>query len=231
MIANYKEYFSLVKEGLIRTHNIIDNQDILDIQFGSANLKFNLKIKDKFEFTIEFFNIDKIKQHILDGILPIINNLGYFPSYIWVTNKKNMLNSFKFDEKYISNKYKNIKIRFESKYDDGAYSNDLKVPTIAYHLTKQRFKEKIIKNGLYPKSLNRKTIHLDRIYMFKYLQQYNDLLKVLKISDVDEEDYMLLEIKLSNKNIIHTDPNYSDGFYTTDNIPFSDIKILKENLR
>jgi len=230
MIKTYEEFFSLIKEGLIRTHNIIDNQDILDIHFGSANLEFDLKIKNKFDFTIEFFNIDKIKQHVLDGILPIINNLGYFPSYIWVTNIKGMINSFKFDEKYISNSYKNIKIRFESKYDESGYKNDLQVPSVAYHLTKKRFKEKIIKNGLCPRSLNRKTIHLDRIYMFKYLIQYSDLLKSLKITDVYDEEYILLEIKLSDKNIIHTDPNYADGFYTTDNIPFSDIKIIKENL-
>lgn len=228
MITNYDQYLSLIKEGLIRTHNIIEYQDTLDIEFNK--LDFDLKIKSKFEFTIEFFNIDKVKQHVLDGILPILNNLGYFPSFMWVTNKKGMLNTLKFDESYISNKYTEIKLRMESKYEDGAYSNDLDVPEKAYHLTKQKFKDNIFKNGLYPKSLNRKTKHLDRIYMFKYLDQYGDLLKVLKISDVDDEQYMLLEVELSDKNIIHTDPNYTDGFYTTDNIHQKNIKILKENM-
>lgn len=50
------------------------------------------------------------------------------------------------------------------------------------------------------------------------------------MTDIDDEKYMLLEIKLTDKNIIHTDPNYVDGFYTTDNIHPKNIKIIKENI-
>lgn len=51
--------------------------------------------------------------------------------------------------------------------------------------------------------------------------------KVVCNTDIYDK-YMLLEIKLNDKYIIHTDPYY--GFYTKDNISQDKIKILKENL-
>ena len=36
------------------------------------------------------------------------NLLGYYPSYIWVTNEIGT-NGFKYKEKYLNNKYKKIK--------------------------------------------------------------------------------------------------------------------------
>ena len=137
------------------------------------------------------------------------------------------------DFKYLSNKFIEIMITFESKYESGAYRNNLKVPNIAYHLSIQLFKNNILENGLYPKSLNRKSKHPERIYMFYNKNKYLELLQSLKISDIfnnKDNKYMLLEIKLTDKNIIHTDPNYIDGFYTTDNISVKNIKILKENI-
>lgn len=45
----------------------------------------------------------------------VLNLFGYYPSYMWITNNKNNINYFKFDDKYLNNKYCNIKIRFEAK--------------------------------------------------------------------------------------------------------------------
>jgi len=44
-----------------------------------------------------------------------------------------------------------------------------------------------------------------------------------------DRDYILYKVKLSDRNIIHTDPNYINGFYTTDNISPFDIEIIKIN--
>lgn len=238
MITNYTQYLSLIKEGLIRTHNIIENEQTLRLHLDSMDFEYELNVINKFIYEISFFNINKIQQEIINGILPINNLFGYYPSYMWLELPNGMKNNHKFNINDISNKYKNIKIRFESKYEDGAYMNDVDVPPIMYHLTKQKYNEKIEKNGLYPKSYNRKTKHPERIYMFLNLIQtdilLSILLSILKQTDAKNgilnEKYMLLEIKLTENNIIHTDPNYLNGFYTTDNIHPKNIKILKRYL-
>ena len=167
-----------------------------------------------------------------DFIISINNNLGYYPSYVWVKNDLGW-NSFKFDMEYLSSKYKSIKIRFEAKYEDGLYKNDLEVPNKSYHLTDQRNKEKILEKGLCPKSNNRVSFHKDRIYMFYNENDYKQLLNNLKANDNKNnlsKQYMLLEISLKDEYIIHTDPNYNNGFFTYENIPPNNIKIIKEDL-
>ena len=39
-------------------------------------------------------------------------------------------------------------------------------------------------------------------------------------------EYILYKVKLSDENIIHTDPNFIKGFYTNDNISPLDIELI-----
>jgi hypothetical protein len=233
MINSYSEYLNLIKEGLIKTYNIEKYSGTLDIEFNAIGIKFELDIKSKFKFDLRILNPNKLNQNQLDMIITICNNLGYYPSFIYITNEKGKINSFIYDKNFLSNKYFYLKLTFEAKYEDGLYKNDLKIPEQAYHLTKQKYKEKILYNGLYPKSYNRKTKHPDRIYLFYDLNDYIDLLNGLKINDsfkLENNEYILLEVKLNDKMIIHTDPNYDKGFFTYDNITPKCIKVIKENL-
>jgi len=91
-------------------------------------------------------------------------------------------------------------------------------------------RQKILKIGLYPKSGNRKTYHSDRIYLFYNKDECGKILKELKFSDKTITNYDFYEIELDNTNIIHSDPNYFNGFYTYDNISPKNIKILKSGL-
>lgn len=73
----------------------------------------------------------------------------------------------------------------------------------------------------------------ERIYLFYDINKYESLLKTLKISDLKNDNdynYILLEINMNKNMVIHSDPNYTDGFFTYDNISVNDIKILKEYL-
>jgi hypothetical protein len=233
MINSYSEYLNLIKEGLIKTYNIEKYSGTLDVEFNAIGVKFELDIKNKFKFDLRILNSKQLNQNQLDSIIIICNNLGYFPSYVRLLNKFNKSNSFKYEKKYLSNTYKEIEITFEAKYEDGLYKNDLKIPEVAYHLSKQKYKEKILSIGLYPKSYNRKTKQPERIYLFYNLVDYDNLLILLKANDnynLSEDNYVLLEVKLNDKMIIHTDPNYDKGFFTYDNISPKDIKVLKENL-
>jgi len=239
MIINYNQYLSLIKEGLIRTHNIEKYEYLLKSELDYLQLPHDIKIINKFQFILLLKNTHIAYNNALLEMLKYVNNLGYYPSKIKVNNEISNI----FDMKYLSNKYKEIEIIFEAKYEDGLYKNNLEIPKKAYHLTKQIYKDKIENNGLYPKRKNRKGNHLERIYLFYDIKNYKSLLETLKFNDIlykkhkddniknnDNGKYMLLEVKLTDENIIHTDPNYIDGFYTTDNISVNHIKIIEENL-
>lgn len=232
-MLDYKKYIELIKEGLIYTHNIQKYYGSLDIELNGIGVRHKINIISKFLYELEILNSNELNDDILEFVIDLNQNLlGYIPSYIWVENDYG-INGFIFNEKYLSNNYKNIKIRFEAKYEDGLYKNDLKVPSIAYHLSPQSHKEKILKNGLYPKSKNRKSYYSERIYLFYDLSDCENLLKTLKFNDKINNintNYILYKIKMNDYMIIHTDPNYDKGFYSYDNISPNDIEILKENL-
>lgn len=231
---NYDEYLRLIKEGLIRTYNIEKYFDSLEIELNSIGVDFELQIISKYVYNLTIKNSNKLDNDLLKYVLDINKNLfGYYPSYIWLTNINNEQNLFIFDKKYLNNIYKEIKIRFEAKYDDGLYSNDIKTPEYAFHLTSDVNKSKIIENGLYPKSKNRKTNYNERIYLFNNLEDYEFLLKSLKFNDKlnnINRKYVLFKVFLNDKIISHKDPNYNKGFYIYDNISPKKIKLIKDGL-
>jgi len=230
MIYDYKEYVKLIKEGLISTHNIEKYSGSLDIQLNSVGVEHNINILSKFIYDLEILNPTELSNEQLKYVIDINQNLlGYFPSYIWVENE-NRKNGFIFDEKYLSNSFLNIKIRFESKYEDGLYKNDLEIPDYSYHISPDNKKDKISKDGLCPKSYNRKTKHPERIYLFYDIEDYDFLLKGLIFNDQLKglnREYNLYKVRMNKKMIIHTDPNYNRGFYTYDNISPKDIELIK----
>jgi len=233
MIENYKEYVELIKEGLIRTHNIINCESSLERELYLIGIKFEIKIHSKLKFDLSLFKTNIIDNDYLEYIVNYIEKqLGYFPSFITVENNIGK-NGFKFDKKYLSNKYKSIEIIFEAKYDDGFYKNDITVPNVAYHLSPVENENKINRIGLCVKSYNRKNEHPERIYLFSDIDECDDLLNSLKINDKLHgiiRNYNLYEVEMSDKNIIHTDPNYSKGFYTYDSFNPKFLKIIKHNL-
>jgi len=229
-MIDYLKFVELIKEGLIRTHNIEKYYESLDIELNAIGIKSEIEIKSKFLFHLTILNSNDVANEKLEYVITICKDLlGYYPSYIWVKNNISW-NGFKFDQKYLDNKYTNIKIRFESKYEDGLYKNTLEVPKIAYHLSPTKNRKRINDMGIYAKSGSRKTYHNDRVYLFYDLNDYEKLLNSLKISDKTNQSYDLYEITLDDKNVIHTDPNYIKGFYTYDSIRPSYIKMIKSDL-
>jgi hypothetical protein len=233
MIEKYNEYVELIKEGLIRTHNIINYEGSLERELYLIGVKFEIKIYSKLKFDLTLYKTNIIDNEYLEYIVEYIQNqLGYFPSYIIVENNIGK-NGFKFDKKYLSNKYKSIKITFEAKYDDGFYKNDILVPKIAYHLSSVDNEEKINRIGLCVKTHNRKGEHPERLYFFYDINECNDLLKMLKIDDKlnnMNRKYNLYEVEMNDDNIIHSDPNYDKGFYTYDSFHPKFLKIIKHNI-
>lgn len=233
MIEKYKEYVELIKEGLIRTHNIKNCKSSLEQELCLIGIKYDINIDSKLKFTLTLFDTNKFEFDDFEYIIEYIQNqLGYFPSFIWLENNIGK-NGFKFNKKYLSNKYKSIEIKFEAKYDDGFYKNDIIVPKIGYHLSPVDNEEKINRIGLCVKAYNRKGEHPERIYLFSDIDECNNLLKSLKYNDKlsgINRNYNLYKVEMNDNNIIHTDPNYSKGFYTYDSFHTKYLKIIKHNI-
>lgn len=102
--------------------------------------------------------------------------------------------------------------KFEKEYD-------LK-PTTLYHVTSLDSINKIKRQGLVPKSRNKKSIHPDRIYLVVKKEDFNntDLLDYINKPVILEIDNSKLNLKL------HHDINFDGAVYTTDNIPPQSIK-------
>jgi len=226
-MKTYENFIEKIKEGLITTHNINIYKSTLTTYLDQIGVKYELEIIDKLDFNLTL--------HINDfEIVELANHqcyvLGYFPSYYWVILKDNKKNSFKEIDKLPSNT-KEVIIKYESKYDDGLYKNTIICPDILYHLSPQKNKKSILSKGLYPKSKKRLSAHPERLYLFDEVDEYQNLLKKLKNTDLNDKNYLLLKIDCNkDRLILHTDPNYRLGYFTYDNISPDKIEILKENL-
>lgn len=244
-INTYKLYQQYIisdfklNEGLILTHDIYDSSKIL-----KTKLEFNgdLEIKDN---KINIY-LDKFDFKFVIDYLTLINNLGYFISNLKLTNINNRTNKLTINKLIDNNQFnqiffdniKKIDLVLEPKFDN---KHELKT-NILYHVTEERFLDKILKNGLIPKQKNNQIYYPDRIYftynlddskeyinskMFFYDlypkdKKYQDLFKKTK--------FIILKIELPKDNnlIFYEDPNFKNkGIYTYENINPKYISIVK----
>lgn len=181
-----------------------------DIDFVVDDIQSDLRLSgidcdvSKKNNKIELIIYDFDKLYIIDETFDYINSLfidrnGWFPSTIKLTNNTGKENELKYDENYLIENYNTLNkviIIYEPKFDI-VVNMPKKIISFEYSGTNN-----ILKNGLFPKSKNKKSIHLDRIYL------------------CSETDTKELDIS------IYKDPNYINrGYYITDNIKPVNIKI------
>ena len=98
-----------------------------------------------------------------------------------------------------------------------------------YHVTRRESIPKIKREGLVPKSRNKQTYHLERIYFFTkdYGEKGFEAIAKNLYGNSSTFGYVVFEIDVANlKNItFHYDVNTEDGVYTTDNISPDALKI------
>lgn len=249
IIKYFKDYIVSLNEGLIKTYpgdvvstNLTNYLISLDILF---NVEF-LKDKNKIILTLNFFNSISTSNldYLFDGINSIIvNRGGWFPTQMNIENVYGMKNTLKYNinNLYLNNKvYNNVQIVYEAKYDEKIET----IPAKLYHLSIGEYKKKIIKYGLYPKSKDKLTSHLDRVYLCdnigdcEYLitrmKLYYNEEKLFNIYNKQKRNYdknttpIIFEIDNSEQFIksLYKDPNYENGYYTLDNIPPNKIKLV-----
>lgn len=248
IIKNLKDYIDKINEGLIKTYscdivlkNIINRLELfkLNVHGECADNKLIL--------TIEYFNTIPLNQieNIFDQIhVTIVNQGGWFPSFMKLKKLTNIDKSDKFDLYKIieiHDELKSVTITFESKFDD----IDYEIPNKLYHLTIKEYSKKIKKNGLVPRSKSKLTSHLDRVYLCKTYQDCIDLIPQMMFYYTGEKDRNIYRLgkKLFTKDItpiiyeidnsdgfidkFYKDVNYNEKrFYTLENIPPNKIKLI-----
>jgi hypothetical protein len=225
-----KEYKLNFQEGLIKSTFIGETINILKKQF--PNWIFQYEKGDK-AFTIEILKIkDGINLQYFEKLLPLLNNLGYFISYIEIYGDDNTEIKDKYDEKIIKNAFNNpvihsIYLECEAKFDQKVN----KVPEFLYHISPLKNWEKIQKIGLIPKSKSKKAYHPERIYLGKDEKNIIRLApKFSKVTGLNE--WVLLKINTSyipgDYLILYYDPNFKYGYYTLNNIPPQSIEKIKD---
>ncbi len=237
-----------VDEGLIKTEPLqstiryIDN-DLLNlrIKYKVVNVDYD---KNVFDLEIDDFNYNdmiKMKLRVIEST--IVNICGYFPSTVKIYYTSGHENKKQWDDnmwdnlvKY-SEKYFKITITFDSKFDE-VYTA---INKFMYHITNDVYLQKILKNGLVPKSKKKLSTHPDRIYLCETIEDCKYLMNKMYIVDSygnfnnnktnKDEKYSILKIDVEGLDIkIRKDPNYSKGCYITRNIAPDRIVIIESGL-
>lgn len=119
--------------------------------------------------------------------------------------------------------YKEIYIQFESWLD-----KEIETPKILYHVCRTIDVNDIKRYGIYPKSKHKISYHPDRIYLVSNLSDVEIIIKQFEEKDKQNNlniEYSVVKIeKDKNKDtkyynlLVRKDPNFNEGFYTTQNI-------------
>lgn len=230
LLEIYKDEYELnLKEGLIKTTPIGEAIYILKKQFSEWIFQYD---KGDKIFTIEILKIeDGIKLEYFEKLLPLLNNLGYFISYMEIYGD-NIKIEDKYNEQVVKNSFQNKKIHSiylecEAKFDQKVN----KIPEFLYHVAPSRNWEKIQQIGLVPKSRSKKSLHPERVYLGKDEKNTTALApKFYQIEGI--KDWVLLKIKTNNVPggylRLYYDPNFKYGYYTLNNIPPQAIEKIKD---
>ena len=182
-------------EGLIKTHPLNKSVNIISKRFD----ELRLEIEKEGDIYIEG-DFKEIKKY-----LPLFTNLGFFISKLTI-NGEDWIKEF--TEKTIP-----LAIYLEPKYDTEVYP----IPKILYHVSPQKFDDKISKIGFIPKSGNKLSNHPERIY-------FTDKLSIAKTFGENmekeyNETHTIYKIDPSGISKLYSDINLrNNGYYTFGNV-------------
>lgn len=197
----------VIVEGLIHTYPIDKSVRILKKRFK----ELIVETQEDGEIYIENQPPQKLEKY-----LPLITNIGYFISKYTIDGQDWL--------KDYDKNTKPIAFIIEAKYD---YEVD--IPKVLYHASPKKFKSKILKNGLTPKSGNKLSNHPERIYLT------DDINKAIKFGNYltgsknewYEDGYCIYSVKGVGIDKLYSDVNFrTGGFYTLNNIKPDHIKLM-----
>ena len=216
-------------EGLIVSYPIEKVNKIISNKIKSLNLKIKIKNEENENQALPYFIMimkDNYTINNIKEIIKLLKTMGW--NFGYALDKDNNdyknLNQLKKDNKFIDF------ILFRAKHDSLIPIN--KRPIKLYHITSLNNLDKILKNGLIPKSKNKKIKHEDAIYLFD-INNKDDIKTIINyLSNYNDNDLTLLEIDLKymgNDFKLYGDPDLVGitGYFTKENISPSRIKPIK----
>jgi hypothetical protein len=197
-----------IVEGLIHTQPVDKTVDILKRRFQ----ELTIEVESDGEIYIENQPPQKLEKY-----LPLITNLGYFIS-------KLTINGQEWIKEYDIN-IKPIAFIIEAKYD-----YEVEIPEILYHASPIKFKDKILKWGLTPKSGNKLSNHPERVYLTDSLEKAISFGEHLKEEDNEwyKVGFCIYSIEGRGLSKLYSDVNFRQGgYYTLNNIKPENIKLIE----
>lgn len=93
-------------------------------------------------------------------------------------------------------------------------------PIILFHISPTKFKDKILKKGLIPKSINKKFKHKDRVYFTDNFTIIKSLTRALSRANNEREwsVYRIRTIHLPSNFTLFSDELLDNSFFTKDNV-------------
>jgi hypothetical protein len=229
-MLSFEEYIYQLNEGLIKTNPIDKSLTILKKSLiNNIEYWYDLEINNNNNtFQINFEGV--LNENELEWLFRICNNLGYFCSFYFLKKHKFPYRGFSWSNiEDFNGKVKNCihsGFLFESKFDTLLKYK----PSFVYHVSDEKYLDRIKKHGVIPKTKNKKTNHPERIYITLSLNKAEKLIDTFKSQDKIKNiknEYLIFKIDLTDKyydNIkIFKDPNMDGGFYLYDNIKPNDI--------
>ena len=205
-------------EGILRTYEPEKILGFLEKRYGDAAIVQIVKGEnDEKVFMIKTGDIDS-NQEVIDRDMALC---GYFPSHV--------------------EKWKNERtIQYEPRHQN-TVNDKVHEKKYIYHLTQSQKVSKILRNGLAPKTNNKKFKYPGRVYFFLSEPSYEKCLSLMNEFyreelrknhglEAYEGPYTLLKInaeQLVNVDFSY-DPNAEDCVYTYDNIPPKYIEVVAE---
>lgn len=221
-LEKYKEFISYyepfeINEGLIRSVDPAITLSKMPILLSSKNINSEIEITANGQIFIVLKNIDKLGINFLFSLL---SNFGYFVSEMLISGVMRKFNKEEIDSLLYVKKNINLTIYIEPHYD----LQIINLPDVLYHATSTLYVDKILKNGLSPKSKEKIASHPPRIYLCDNLNKTIAIGKLLR-SGTSNFNIQWVILEINSKKIsdfkIYEDPNYKDsgGCYTLNYIP------------
>jgi predicted peptidase len=219
-----------ISEGLIKTVEVDKAIDIITKQFPTFDTFYEGDSGIRIEFTPKYLN-SKLQNYAgnypdpnISKILTLLNNLGYFPTAVQYDLGGNKGGQIKYDNSIFRDLILNQQPRYLSFIFEPKYDPVVEVPKYIYHITDNRYLDKIKQIGLKPRALNKRSTHESRIYFSLGKESSDALWSKLKLY-IGTGKGVLLTVDTSNLDaVFYNDPNYDKlGVYTYNNIPPSSI--------
>jgi hypothetical protein len=227
LLDTYKEEYELnLREGLIKTVEKGKSQNIIRRAFPKWEVEDYASFDgegERNDFSVTSPN--SITKEEADKFLVLLNNLGWFVSFLRIYDKEgNKLYYSKFDKEVLDKYLRkdvigSITFDCEPKFD----TEVTKIPKVLYHVTPAKSWDKISKIGLVPRSRSKTSYHPERVYLSSTIEGIKRLTpQMYQVTGINSWVVIKVDTSMIPGDYfkLYKDSNFRpEGYYTMNNIP------------